>query len=167
VTLLAVEGPVDDLCVDAEFLPRGGTGEQGEHDGKIIEIADKAFHAHQRYMDGGQGRYHAPIAFVCDETNAAGVCNAEVHTADADVCCEEDFAQNSACHVDKRGDIFGVRFAQFFVEKLTDFLAAQMDGGRDDMRRLFATQLDDVFAKVSLNDTHAIGFENAVEIEFL
>jgi hypothetical protein len=51
VTLLTIERLMDDLGVDAQLLPGGGAGEQGEHDGKVIERADKAFHAHQGNVD--------------------------------------------------------------------------------------------------------------------
>src|SRR5215212_5785829 len=99
----------------------------------MIEIADEALHAHQRDVDGRQCGDHAPIAFVGHEANPACFSYTEIYAADAYICCKEDIAQNFACGVGERGNVFGIWNAKFFMEEFPNIVATQMHRGCDDM----------------------------------
>ena len=90
---------------------------------------------------------------------------AKVDAADADIGGEEDFAQDFACGVGESGNILGVGNAEFFVEELTDIVAAQMHSGRDDVTGAFAAQLHDVFAEVGFNDADSFCFKCVIEVD--
>jgi hypothetical protein len=69
---------------------------------------------------------------------------------------EEFLAQHPAADLDQRIDVVGVIDAgDLLGEQLGDLLLGLVDGRHDDVRRLFAGQLDDVFAHVGFQRADA------------
>ena len=126
MTLLIRERLVNDLCVHAELLPGCRAGEEGEHEGKIIEIPDEALHADERDVNRGNGCNHPSIAFVGDKANCTSFSNRKIRSADSYISGEEDFAQNFARSVGEGWNIFGVWNVEFFMKELTHILTPQM-----------------------------------------
>ena len=96
---------MDQLGIDAELLSGGGTRQERKHQGQVIQGGQDAFHAHQCDMQWRHGCDHAAIAFVRDDTKRAGFGYAEVHTADAHICGQEDLAQDFAGRVRQYGNL--------------------------------------------------------------
>ncbi len=166
MTYLPRHGLVQKLSVDRELLSRCRTRKEREHQREVIEIRDKAFHAHQRDVSLGDACDHAGVAFVGDNAHAARLCHAEVDSAQADVGGEEDFAQNFSRGCGQCGDVFGVGNADLFMKELRHLLPGEMRRRCDDVTRSLVPKLHDVLAEVGLDHIDAFIFQRMVEFDF-
>ena len=121
-------------------------------------------------MHTRQGLREVPIAFIGDNHAAARFRNQEIRTRDANISGQKAITQ------------FGARFGQdvapfaeyailrqvrvHFTEGIFPIFAIQMEGGRNDMGRMFAPKLDDVFAKIGFNRFNPMRFQMVIDPEF-
>ena len=105
---------------------------------------------------------------VFDEAERAGFGDGEIDAGQPDVGDEEFFAQHLAANLDQLIDVVGVIDAfDLFVEEAGDFLLGLVDRRHDDVRRLFAGQLNDVLAHVRLHRVDPRRFSRVVQLDFL
>src|SRR5688572_1812883 len=93
---LVCEWCMDKLGIHTELLRGCRTRQEGQHQCKVIEAADKAFHAHHCDVHRGQGCDHTSVAFVADDADPAGLRDSKIYAANAYIRCEKDISQYSA-----------------------------------------------------------------------
>src|SRR6185312_14832732 len=101
------------------------------------------------------------IAFVGDEHDGAGLSDRDVRAADADGCGDELLAQGFTETFLDRGD---VRLAADHASRV---LFREVDGRRDQVRRVGVGQLDHSLAKVGLDDLESELLQVWVELDLL
>ena len=85
VTSLVRKRLAQQLGVDAELLRCRGARQQREKECEVIKCGEQPLHPHQGDVRFGQGRDHAAVTLIRDETKCSIFHNAEVHTADPDI----------------------------------------------------------------------------------
>ena len=85
VGFIRTAGATGKRGVDGHFLAGGTAGQHLEHYGEIGGGGHDALHTHEDDMDAGQGRDHAPVAFVGDDAGCARLGYGEVTAADAHI----------------------------------------------------------------------------------
>ena len=111
------------------------------------------------------------IAFVGDDDRGTGFGDEKVRAGDPDVGGQEFGPQHLARFSQQLFGFgkaaLGQEIAMRLAEFLLDVFCCQMDRGRDDVGGAFATQLNDVFAKVGLDRLDPSPFERVIEVDLL
>ena len=158
----------DHVEVGRHRLPGGRAGEDGEQRRHVFQLLDHLLDAGDGDVHLGHGGAHAPVAFVLDEAQGAGLGHREVDARQADVGFLELLAQHPAADLDEGVHVVGVVDAGDVLGKQPgDLLLGLVDRRHDDVGRLLAGQLDDVFAHVGFERAHAGGFHGVVELDLL
>ena len=156
---------VEQLGIDREFLSRCRTRKQRKQKREIIEIWNETLHAHECDVYGWNGCDHASVAFVGDDADRTGFCNAKVDSAETDIGGEKNFAQYFAGGGGECGNVGGVGDAKLFVKEFRNLFFAKMRCRGDDVTGSFMPKLNDVFAEVSFDDLDAFFFKSMVEFD--
>jgi hypothetical protein len=134
----------------------------------VLQLLDHLLDAGDGDVHLGHRGAHAAVAFVLDEAQGAGFGHGKVDAGEADVGDLELLAQHAAADLDQRVHVVGVFHAgDVLGEQLGDLLLGLVDRRHDDVGRLLAGELDDVFAHVGLQRAHAGGFHGVVELDLL
>ena len=149
------------------LLAGGAVGQHLQHHRQVVEPRDDLLHAHQRHVHARQGGRQPPVALVGHQDDGAGIGDGEVDARDAHVGAQELLAQGAAGDLRHVAQFFRVRVAEFVVQQRRDLLAGLVDGGRDDVRRRFLGELDDVFAEVGFQHLVPQFFQVRVEMNLL
>ncbi len=153
--------------VGRNLLAGSAARQQLEQHGERFPIGDDFVNPHHRHVHPGQSCAHAPIAFVGNDHQRAGLGDQEVGSRYAHLRSQELLPERAA------GDLrqpFGVGrgiHPQFFLEQPGDLLFGQMHCRDDDVRGAGPRQLDDVLPQVSLVDGYAGLFQGPVQADLL
>jgi hypothetical protein len=118
----------------------------------------------------GQRLGQVAIALIGDDDRCAGLGDQQVGAGDADIGLEIFLAQHLARFAEQRAGSERSRSLARCVctrGSVLDLLTCDMHRRRDDVARMFAAQLDDVFAEIGLDRLDAVGREVVVERDLL
>ena len=117
----------------------------------------------------GQDLGQIAVAFVGDDDRRSGFGDEEVRAGNADVGGEKLRPQHLARFGEQLLGLgetaIGRQIAMRLAEFLLDVLRGKVDRRRDDVRRRFAAQLDDVFAEVGFDRFDLRRLESVVEAD--
>ena len=148
------------------FWPVGRAGQQREQRRHVLELFDDL-------LDAGDGDMHRRRRGAMRPLPSFSTRHSVPVSATAKLTPERpmsasNFSQHLAADLDQRIDVVGVIDARHVLgEQAGDLLLGLVDGRHDDVRRLFASQLDDVFAHVRFQRTDAGRFGGVVQLDFL
>ena len=111
------------------------------------------------------------IALIRHDHRRAGLGDQEIRPGDAYIRVEIFLPQYAARLVEQRHRVFQIavriKMRVHAAEIALDLFLRQMHGGRDDMARMLAAQLDDIFAQIRLDRHNAVFLEMLIERDFL
>ena len=111
------------------------------------------------------------IALIGDDDRRAGLGDQKIRPGNADIRVKIFLPQNAARLVEQRHRVFQIavriKMRVHPAEIALDLLLRQMHRRGDDMARMLAAQLDDIFAKVRLDRHNAVFLKMLVERDLL
>ncbi len=158
----------DHVEVGRDRLAGGRARQDGVQRRNVLQLLDHLLDAGDRHVHPRHGGAHAAVAFVLHQAQRAGLGDSEIHARQADVGLLELLAQHLAADLDQGVDIVGVGDAgNLLGEQGGDLLLGLVDRRHDDVRRLLARQLDDVFAHVGFQRVDPCVVHRVVELDLL
>ena len=158
---------VDEFGVDRELLSGGRTSEQIEQHGEVGVGRHDLLDADQRNVDLGRCQAKTRIALVGHEHEASGVGGDEVGPGDPRPCFEV-FAAHEFAGAARDGFRIVIVVPQpLALETAGDVAAGFVDDGTNDMTRMVAVDLHDVFAQVALDGLDTVVSQVVVQMDFL
>ena len=148
----------------------GRHGLAGTAGGEQFDEGAEVFARRENFLDAGDGdvqrrheRGHADVGFAFDEDDGAGIGGDEIGAGDSGVGAEEFFAQAIAREGGER--FAGVKRKIGFenaLEQRRDSLAAVMQRGADNVRRLLVGDLQNEFSEIGFGHLDVQRFEHVV-----
>ena len=134
----------------------------------------QVFHPRNHFFDSGDGDVNArkagaeaAIALVRGESDHAGIGDQKIRAGDAHFGGEKSLPQSAPGGGDKMLRVVALDAAELFLKKVGDFGAREVHRGRHEVIGRLVAQLHDQFAKVRLENLHALLFERVRQIDFL
>ena len=164
---VSTAGAVDEFGVDRELLAGGGASEQVEQEREVGVGRYDFLDADQRDVDFGRGQAEAGVAFVGHEHEATGVGRDEIRAGDP-----RPRPEVFAAHEFPRAAGDGFRIIVIVPQPLAfetagDVATGFVDDRTDDVARVVAVDLHDVFAEVAFDGLDPLVGQVVVEVDFL
>ena len=163
----ACRGAGDPGHIGRDELAGGVARKHLENAQGALQVGHQFVKADQRHMNARQRGHQTSVAFIGDESDRSRLGDGKIGPGDAHVGFEEHLAQFPPGHFDHAVDVVGVlNLPGDLREEFGNFLAGQMDGRHDHVRRAFVAQLNDPFAEVGFGDHKTFFFQVVVEEGF-
>ena len=146
--------------VGRDLLPRRRARQQADQRAHVLQRRHHLLDGGEHDVHLGQRLREVAVALVGDDHGGAGLGDQEIGAGDADVGGEELLAQDLARLGDELRGLdqlpvrrqLGVQAAEVGL----DLVLGEVDGGRDDVARRLAADLDQVLAEVGLDHLEAV-----------